>query len=262
MATTSNILKVRSRHPSHNILRKSVEVPIPTVVRFGSDTVVSDEYFQINSIQGCKNAANKLLMKNCFQEHNVKTADWVFPETQEQLREWLSNRSHKFIIKSLTGSRGRGLYLKENAQGVIDFFADASKFGRYIVERYYNYSKEYRLHVSKDGCFYTCRKMLKTDANERWYRNDSNCVWIMEENPLFDKPDNWNAIEQECVKALKAVGLDLGACDVRVQTKAPDRLENFIICEINSAPSFGEVTAEKYKQQIKNICADYLVTLD
>jgi type I restriction enzyme S subunit len=39
-----------------------------------------------------------------------------------------------------------------------------------------NNSREYRLHVTADGCFYACRKMLKADAEERWYKNDSNCV--------------------------------------------------------------------------------------
>jgi len=128
------------------------------------------------------------------------------------------------------------------------------RLGNYIIERYYNYNKEYRLHVSKDGCFYTNRKMLKTDAEERWFRNDSNSVWIREENPKFEKPRNWGVIVNECVKALNAVGLDLGACDVRVQSKN-DR-PDFIICEINSAPSFGEITLTKYQNEIKKICAD------
>ena len=130
----------------------------------------------------------------------------------------------------------------------------------YIIEKYYNYSKEYRLHVTKDGCFYACRKMLKEDAEERWHRHDMNSVWIMEENPLFDKPSNWDSIVGECVKALNAVGLDIGACDVKVQSekgKRNDFTPDFIILEINSAPSLGEVTAQKYIQKLSQIVESF-----
>ena len=48
--------------------------------------------------------------------------------------------------------------------------------------------------------------------DERFVRNDKNCVWILESNPMFDKPSNWQEIVDESVKALHAVGLDVGAC--------------------------------------------------
>jgi len=99
--------------------------------------------------------------------------------------------------------------------------------------------------------------MLKSDtaAEERWFRNDKNSVWIMEKNELFDSPVNMAAIEKASVDSLKAVGLDFGAVDVRVQS-ATDSKGNkrdnpdFTIIEINSAPSFGEVTLAKYIEEI------------
>ncbi len=80
----------------------------------------------------------------------------------------------------------------------------------------------------------------------------------MEGNEKFDKPVNWENIESECVKALKSVQLDIGACDVRVQSSLKKsgnvRLNpNFMIIEINSAPSFGEFTLQKYKEIIPQI---------
>lgn len=261
-------LKIRSRHPSHEPLRNWLRLNRRVVFRLGSSTNVPNA-IEINSANACMNSANKRTMKELFQQHNVITALWIFPQDVEQLTNWLNQNdltNCKLIIKSLRGSRGRGLYLKQSGQEVINFFAEKG-YGNYIVEKFYDYNREYRLHVSRDGCFYTCRKMLREDtpADRRWFRNDSNSNWIVEENPLFDKPTNWNIIEQECVKALNAVRLDLGACDVRVQSSTTKRGEvranpAFIICEINSAPSFGEKTLIEYKKQIEKICADYLAS--
>ena len=70
----------------------------------------------------------------------------------------------------------------------------------------------------------------------------------MEDNEQFDKPETWDAIVDDCVEAMESCGLDFGACDVRVN-KAGD----WQIIEINSAPSFGEITEEKYREVIPRI---------
>lgn len=260
-------VKIRSRHPSHMVLRGTIKVTRPTVVRFGSQTVIPDGYFEINTVDACMNSANKRTMKELFQQHEVKTAIWNYPQNEAQLNQFIAENellNRPVIIKSLRGSRGRGLYFLERGSLAAHWFQNRG-YGGHIIEKYYDYNREYRLHVSPDGCFYTCRKMLRRDIPQenRWYRNDSNSVWIMEENPAFDKPINWEEIERECVKALNAVGLTLGACDVRVQSAnksdgTPRRTVNFIICEINSAPSFGEITKQKYTEQITKLCADFL----
>lgn len=252
-------LKIRSRHPSHDILRRKIRVRVPTVFRLGSFTVMPNEYKQINTIDACMNSANKAEMKRLFVEKDVNTAIYCNPRNEDELVSWVVNNrliENKLIIKSYRGSRGRGLYLVNGLEEAIDKFTQL-RYGGHIIERYHNYNREYRLHVSANGCFYTCRKMLKSDATERWYRNDSNCVWIKEDNPEFSKPGNWNVIEEHCVKALNAVGLDIGACDVRVQSneQAGENSPKFTICEINSAPSFGELTSEKYINELNKICA-------
>src|SRR6185295_12245911 len=80
------------------------------------------------------------------------------------------------------------------------------------------------------------RKRLRNDVpkEKRWVRNDSTCVWITEytqekaangdfirftnqDSPDFDKPSNWDEIIEECKKALKSIGGDLLAVDVKAQ---------------------------------------------
>lgn len=248
-------VRVFSRHPSHNVIRKSILTPVLACIRFGSTTEWNRSEYELNAIEAIKNSSNKLNMKNCFDSLGVKTAKWWkdvdFVFNGEEL-------SFPILAKRIYGSRGRGMIKFDNYDDLVNWVQDSNvNTENYIFEKYYNYSREYRIHVDNNGCFYSCRKMLKSDVpqEERWFRNDSNCVWFVEENEKFDKPVNWELIVNECVKALNAVGLDMGACDVRVQSsldKNGEQRENpeFIIVEINSAPSFGDITADKYSERI------------
>jgi glutathione synthase/RimK-type ligase-like ATP-grasp enzyme len=67
----------------------------------------------------------------------------------------------------------------------------------------------------------------------------------LEDNPLFCKPNNWDNIVAACINAKNAVGLDIAAIDVKVQSKDNP---NFIILETNSAPALGEIGVNKYKE--------------
>ena len=267
--------RIRSRHPSHEPLRTQLpKLPIRTVVRLGSTTVLDlgpkKQIIEINTVEAVKNSANKLLMKHCFDVEGVKTADWWVKEENNFLKEGdeeqvstLETLPYPIVAKHIFGSRGTGNYLINNQQE-LEAWLPNKTIENYIFEKFYNFNREYRLHVTKDGCFYTCRKLLREDTptDKRWFRNDSNCNWIVEENESFDKPVNWDAIVAEGVKALKAVGLDFGAVDIRVQSatktskkhgEVPRENPEFIIIEINSAPSFGEITLQRYLEQIPNI---------
>lgn len=257
---------IRSRHPSHKILRlryKSLPLlPFKSVVRLGSSTEVSDDVtrggnrIELNTVEAIRNSSSKLKMKRCFIKNEVKTAvaylyknnTFILMDSKESLELSINDLQYPIISKSLFGSRGKGNN-KHNTPEELESWMEGKNLNSYIFERYYNYSREYRLHVNKNGCFYTCRKMLKkeTEDEKKWYRNDENCVWIMEDSDtgLFDKPVNWDDIILHCVKALTSVGLDFGAVDLRVQSATNNKglkrdYPEFIVVEINSAPSFGD----------------------
>ena len=257
---TKRSLVIFSRHPSHNVLRRKVLVPaaMRAVVRFGSTTESSIEK-ELNPIEGVRNSSSKLRMKTCFDQAEVKTAQWWRTPLEV---EALDEIPFPIIAKRVYGSRGEGMKKLNNQEEFTNFVTRSTNIQNYIFERFHNYVREYRLHIDAQGCFYTCRKMLKGDTPEdqKWFRNDKNCVWFLEDNEHFDKPVNWDDIVNECVKALNAVGLDFGACDVRVQGAKNGKGQRrgnpeFIIVEINSAPSFGDVTAEKYKERLPQTLA-------
>ena len=185
-------IMVRSRHPSHKPLRTSLSrLPFRTVVRLGS-TWAGDGKLRVecNTVEAVKTSASKLLMKRAFHANKVITAAWE-PADHTIVLDFINLHGFPIVAKHIYGSRGTGNYLLKD-QAELDAWMKGEDLSKYIFEKFYDYSREYRLHVTQNGCFYTCRKMLKEDTpdNKRWYRNDSNSVWIVEANPSFDKPVN------------------------------------------------------------------------
>jgi len=268
---------IRSRHPSHSRLRYEMEkLPFRSVVRFGSLTELTDiasvrgNRVELNSKEAIRNSSSKLRMKKCFYNEKVRTSNWCyFSEGMLASPEWVENMDVKdyldvaefpIVAKHHFGSRGTGNTLLKSRREVDAWMIDR-KLDNYILEKFVNYNKEYRLHCTKNGCFYSCRKMLKTEFKDHpnaWQRHDDNSIWILEENESFDKPENWDEIIEHCVKAVTSCGLDFGACDLRVQNNYNEHGElreecDFIVIEVNSAPSFGNVTLEKYKEELPKL---------
>lgn len=274
---TSFKTQIRSRHPSHGWLRANMpKFPFRSIVRLGSTLSLQEAYptktveqrariKEINSVQGVKNSSSKLLMKQCFTRSGVKTADWFtytgggfVQHTNGMINRgiMIAELPYPIIAKSHYGSRGEGNSMIHN-QVELESWMRGKTVSNYIFEKYYSYNREYRLHVTKNGCFYTCRKMLKqgTPEDKKFQRHDDNCVWIMDTNPAFDKPVNWNEIVADCVKALGSLGLDIAGFDVKCQSAKDSKGKTRIVCEwivieSGSACSHGEVTKVKYKEEI------------
>ena len=277
-AKVGYLVNVRSRHPSHLWLKQNAgRLPFKSIVRLGSTTEIGDEVslggdrIECNTVASVLNSSNKLLMKKCFDNYNVNTAAWFTIDPVTALLKVNDNSDNTLsydqleypvVAKYIFGSRNRGNYLLKNELDLLDFIeANIENISSYIFEKYYSYNREYRIHMAKIGnvyqCIYTCRKVLKNDTPEdqRWFRNDSNSAWYVEDNPAFDKPINWDDIIKQCGIALASLGLDIGAFDVRVQS-AGDKDGNlrvdpkYIIIESNSAASHGDITRQKYKDYL------------
>ena len=275
---------ILSRHPSHDILRlkhkKIAALPYRSVIRFGSSTEVEDTVakggnrIEINTVNAIKISANKLLMKQKFNEAGVKTAEWMCADQHYLNEKGLvsgieehgeDSLEYPIVAKAHYGSKGKGNTLLKTHEEYLEW-TSGKNLSNYIFEKFMNFGHEFRLHVTEDGCFYTCRKALKQDVPEdqKWRRHDDICVWFLETNENFQKPNSWNDIVSDCVKALKAVGADLLSFDVRVQTPRDKDgnlrpYQEYILLECNSASSMdngtGEVSvcAQKYIDEIPKI---------
>lgn len=261
------LLHIRSRHPSHRILKRNPLLRTfgkKVLLRLGSTTELNNVKpydYVINTIEGIRNSSDKLKMKQCFRRSNSNTAKWftitdnkfyLFGDKTQDAIEF-EHISFPLIAKGRFGSRGNANTKLDSLEELQNWVKSTEnnpnkKMSSFIFEFFFDGPREYRLHVSKFGCFYTNRKLRRDDAEERWFFNNQNCVWILETNPSFKKPDTWNDIVSDCQKALKEIGLDLGAFDVRVNTDG-----YWCIIEVNSAPSFGDLTAEKYIQELNKL---------
>ena len=283
---TNHKFQILTRHPSYAELRKNLpRMPFKLIARFGSTTEVADaiskggKTLEINEIKAIRNSASKLLMKKCFTSAGVKTANWFTVRAgkiciaDDQNKIIVQDKlPYPLIVKSHHGSRGEGnSFIKDQSE--LTRFMSSRDMSNYIIEEYMtSMRREYRLHINaiNNTCFYTCRKLLKKDCPEenKFQKHSDTCIWAIESNPAFDRPDNWQEVVDECVKAIKSVGLDVGACDVIMQTstskktgKKRDKPE-FIICETCSAASMGNITTERYVIELPKIARQKAISLD
>jgi len=235
-------------------------LPFRAVVRLGSTTEIeaSERTLRVecNSIQSIKNSSSKALMKACFLKAGVMTA--AYTKNAADVDKLTDNWGSWLVAKSHYGSRGDGnTLIKTKAE--FDKWIKGKTVSNYIFEKFYNYALEFRLHVTEEGYFYACRKALKKDCPDdlKWRHHDDTCVWLMENNPEFRLPNSWQDIITDCVKALKCIGADVLSFDVKVQGAESEgkkrNYQDYILLECNSASSFGDVTAQKYLEEIPKI---------
>ena len=244
-------IKVRTKNYSARPLRKSISAPCRTIARLGSLTPTSRIFprgmelgrriVEINTVEAIENSRDKAKTKLCFEEDDIPQAVYYpFSADTDEIE-------FPIVVKRRIGFQGRGMQKIDNADDLKQFI-DSHNMDDYIIEKFYNYAREYRLHCTQHECFMAWRKLRREDAEVRWFFNSSNCNWVGPDHELFNKPNNWDDIENDCIRAIKSVGLDIGAVDCRVSTDG-----KYIVLEVNSAPALGEYGIEKYKEQLHKL---------
>lgn len=250
--------RIRTKNYSANPLRRSIETDYRAVVRLGSLTPL-DRIFktprtaiEINTVDAINNSRNKLLMKTCFASGKVPQAEWWRDTGFLNVRDDIK---FPLVVKRVFGFQGRGMELINNLKELDSWLSTHSDWNSsgWYFEKFYNYAREYRLHVSKNsGVFLSWRKLRTKEATNRWFFNSTNSNWVDEDNELFSTPKCWDKMKEAAINALNCTGLDIGAVDIRVQSNEQED-PKFIVCEINSAPALGEVGISKYKEEITKL---------
>ena len=253
-------MKRFARIRTKNFTAKPLMGTIPTdhraVVRLGSTSSTESIFgkfpktppVEVNTIQAIENSRSKLKMKNCFAKESVPQATWwdsisAISHDEEKL-------PYPLVVKRVFGFKGHGMQLLEDQNQLNTWISAHGREEGWFFEKFYNYAREYRLHVSSaSGVFMSWRKLRKSDAEQRWFFNSSNSNWVGVDHELFDIPKCWPAMETAAIGALHSTGLDIGAVDIRVQSSKIEKPE-FIVCEINSAPALGGRGIEVYKKEI------------
>jgi D-alanine-D-alanine ligase-like ATP-grasp enzyme len=257
---TQRTVRIRTKNTTANPLRKAILVPFLAVARLGSRTPTSEVFpraisrvRECNTVAGVENSRDKIRMKRCFTERNVTQAIMYHGSFQNidtiKAHFGITSAEYQLVGKAICGFQGKGMVLINNDTELREFCRTHTP-QNFFIELFYNYGREYRLHATQSEVFLTWRKLRSKDATERWFFNSHNCNWVGEGNQLFNKPANWDQLCMEAVNAVTAVGLDIGAVDIRVSSQDT---RQFIVCEVNSAPALGEDGIEAYREQIRKI---------
>ncbi len=249
-------VRIRTSNYTARPLRRSILVDRYAITRLGSLTPTSDVFpgirnvIEVNTVDAIQNSRSKLRMKACFKTKNIPQANWW--DSYQALAHDENPLPYPLVVKRVFGFQGRGMQLLANDKELKAWLREHNTDG-WFFEKFYNYSREYRLHVAKGiGVFLSWRKLRTRDAADRWFFNSENSNWVNIDHSLFNKPACWKSMEKAAIDCIDATGLDIGACDIRVQSSRHIN-PKFIVCEINSAPALQELGIEKYKEAIKKL---------
>lgn len=269
---------IRTHNSSSRPLRGAILVDNWAICRLGSLTPTRDCFatprsnvIEVNTIDAIQNSRSKLRMKACFATKNVPQAEWweLRGNNTTQMRNLdptidyhghpersiveSSDLPYPIVVKRIFGFQGHGMELIKNEQELKNWLDKHRSLDGWYFEKFYNYAREYRLHVARYcGVILSWRKLRTKDAESRWFFNSLNSNWVGTDHGLFDKPKCWSAMEKAAIDCIEATGLDIGAVDIRVQSNTQED-PKFIVCEINSAPALGDLGIEVYKDTISKI---------
>ena len=252
--------QIRTKNPTAKPLKGRIFVPGRSIVRLGSQTPTQQAFpksygvwpiKEINTVDSVLNSRDKLRMKTCFKGFagsEIPQAQWW--EIADLQEKNYKNLPYPLVAKRVVGFKGHGMFLVNNEQELRDNLPIIRQ-GRFL-EHFHNFAREYRLHCTQDECFMAWRKLRKENSKERWFFNSLNCNWVSPAHELFDRPSDWDRVVASSIAAMKAVGLDIGAVDVRIQSNK-HKEPAYIICEVNSAPALGDQGAAMYERTIKKL---------
>lgn len=187
----------------------------------------------INKPEACANAIDKISSFKCFIRDRVKCPDYTTDKATAQ--QWLNQGSKVYCRQTASGSDGAGLVVVQPTAGST--VPSARLYTKGLPIRH-----EYRVHVVGDEVITYQKKIAnRTDAN--YDIRTTGGGWdfeVVEDERLV--PAN---IDDECILAVKALGLDFGGVDVI------DIGGVAYVVEVNTAPHLTPYSARKLAAALK-----------
>lgn len=205
------------------------------VVNWGSGEAPAG-FTYINPPSGVNNAVNKLRTFRCLAEAGVSTPEWT---TEKSVAlAWIA-QGHKVCARTrLEGHDGQGLSIHQF--GGIPL-VDAKLYTKFITAT----SAEYRVSVVGDTAIAVQKKVpvpgFAGPYNHQVKTSGGGYGLHLESNM-----DQYHLIKGMSVKAVKALGLDMGGVDI---------LDNGMVLEVNTAPELTPTLIERYSEHITNLWA-------
>ena len=189
------------------------------------------EYNIINPFESVANCVNKINCLTILRENNISCID--FTTNKEEAIELLKNGNIVYCRTLINSTKGNGIVIANTLEELVD-----SKL--YTI--YFKNTNEYRVHVF-DG------KVIDIQEKKRMSEEKLNSFGISKENRtkrIRNHDSGWcfcrenivfpEIVGDTAIKAVKALGLTFGACDISFNSKK----NNCAVLEINTAPGLEE----------------------
>lgn len=207
------------------------------VVNWGNSTI-NDEIVKchlLNHPDRVKYASNKL---NFFKEFSGKIDLPPYTTSREEAFKWIENGDRVCARTKLTGHSGEGLTILRNSDEWEEYdHADVRMYVLYIPK-----IDEYRIHVFNGEVIDIQKKSTPKGRKAFSYEIRSH-----DNGFIFTRgniPKDMTKINNDCIEAVKVIGLDFGAVDV-IYNKRRDK---HYLLEINTAPGLTGTTLHKYAE--------------
>lgn len=202
------------------------------VVRLGGNMPYAGYDIQINTAEAINNSINKLKQKNLLLNAGLKTLPL------------LKEPQYPCVVKGVVRSMGTKVFVTRDDKE----YRDACRNLKHdvMIEPLFNTTSEYRLHCTQDEVFFAVKKIkenpLDIIVTNRNHYNIKD----------FVKPRLWEEIKAECLKAIKALGLDICCFDV-LYDSSNDNQHKFTIAEANTNPELLTNTYNAYNSALAKL---------
>lgn len=141
---TQRTVRIRTKNPTSNPLRKAILVPFKALCRLGSRTPTSevfpgrDRIIECNTVEAIENSRDKLRMKECFRQAGVTQAEWYIWKESNLFTNILNNQDISIeellqllpsgiVMKRRFGFQGKGMFLIRTMEDWNNFKIEAKK---------------------------------------------------------------------------------------------------------------------------------------
>ncbi|MCR4308198.1 MAG: hypothetical protein NUV80_06590 [Candidatus Berkelbacteria bacterium] len=184
----------------------------------------------------CNNNAkntNKLTAFGLFKEAGIPTPEWT--ESREVAQQWINEKKRVVCRTLLNAHSGRGIFMAGDGRPIV------------ICPLYVLYKKkrrEFRVHVFNGSVIDVSQKRRRNNVEDGGYIRNLANGWVFCRDSIVEPPD----LRQIAVAAVKALGLNFGACDIIWNEKE----NKCYVLEVNTAPGLEGTTLQRYTEAITN----------
>lgn len=183
----------------------------------------------LNAPEAIQRSVNKLTAFQHMEEGDVEVPDHT--TDIEDARSWINDGKKVVCRTKLSSYGGDGIVIAETSEQLVA----APLYVKYIPK-----DQEYRVHVMNGRAFFAQRKARKTDVPDdqvNWQvRNLAGGFIYANQNVEIS-----DAVRDQSVAAVRALGLDFGAVDVVVTQRG-----RVYVLEVNTACGLAGTTLDKY----------------